>query len=306
VSVMVINQDHYINRVLHQPGVHELTVDEFDTPYVLVGARTLVDPADPADVAEVNRLQDQFQLQAASGSTFTAPEYDQSSLDATRTALLELAKGIGSLANAFGAKQVVNPVRHLIASAAGWGGLPDQEASYVNVNPGLPVGEYQLTVPADVPVDGFWSISLYNADGYFVPNDRDAVSVNNLTATPNPDGTVSVHFGGCDDNRPNCLPIMDGWNYLVRLYRPRPEVLGGTWTPPSQSSEPTRSSDPVKTRRRPAAEARRTGACPSASQALRRAAAGSEMRAAWRARHQAEAIHPDHLERVNGTRISVS
>ena len=37
VSVMVINQDHYINRVLHQPGVHELTVDEFDTPYVLVG-----------------------------------------------------------------------------------------------------------------------------------------------------------------------------------------------------------------------------------------------------------------------------
>ena len=27
--------------------------------------------------------------------------------------------------------------------------------------------------------------------------------------------------------------IMDGWNSLVRLYRPRPEVLDGTWTFPS-------------------------------------------------------------------------
>ena len=48
----------------------------------------------------------------------------------------------------------------------------------------------------------------------------------------NPDGSVTVHFGGCSDDRANCLPIMEGWNYLVRLYRPRPEVLDGTWTFP--------------------------------------------------------------------------
>jgi hypothetical protein len=28
---------------------------------------------------------------------------------------------------------------------------------------------------------------------------------------------------------PNCLPIMKGWNYVVRLYRPRAEILNGTW-----------------------------------------------------------------------------
>ena len=28
---------------------------------------------------------------------------------------------------------------------------------------------------------------------------------------------------------PNMLPITPGWNYLVRLYRPRAEVLDGTW-----------------------------------------------------------------------------
>src|ERR1700712_3385775 len=39
LSVMVVNQDHYINRIVHDPGTHELTVDEFDTPHVLVGVR---------------------------------------------------------------------------------------------------------------------------------------------------------------------------------------------------------------------------------------------------------------------------
>src|SRR3989337_682318 len=39
LSVMVVNQDHFINRIYHEPGTYELTVDEFDTRYVLVGAR---------------------------------------------------------------------------------------------------------------------------------------------------------------------------------------------------------------------------------------------------------------------------
>ena len=84
----------------------------------------------------------------------------------------------------------------------------------------------------DVPVDGFWSISVYNADGYLEPNDRNAYSVNNLTATRNDDDSVTVHFGG-DDDRPNLLPITDGSSYTVRMYRPRPEILDGSWTFPS-------------------------------------------------------------------------
>jgi hypothetical protein len=149
------------------------------------------------------------------------------SLDGTRKALLELARGLRSFDHAFGTKEQVDPVRHLLGTAAGWGGLPDDEARYIGVEPGLPVGEYKLTV-RDVPVDGFWSVSVYNADGYFEPNARNAYSVNNLTAERNKDGSVTIHFGG-DDDRSNLLPIVDGWNYTVRLYRPRPEVLDGTW-----------------------------------------------------------------------------
>jgi hypothetical protein len=231
-SAMIVNNDHYINEVIYDPGDHGLTVDRFDTDYVRVSVRTLVDPDDPADVAAVHVLQDEIQVSAPSARAFTGVDYDTASLDATRDALLSLARGLTGFEHTFGAKEAVDPIRHLIGTAVGWGGLPEKEAFYINVDPGFPPGEYQLTV-RDVPVDGFWSISVYNADGYFEANDRNAYSINNITATPNPDGAVTVHFGGCGDGRPNCLPIGDGWNYAVRLYRPRPEILDGTWTFPT-------------------------------------------------------------------------
>ena len=231
VSVMVVNEDHYVNRVFHEPGVHSLTVEEFDTPWVTVAVRVLVDPGDADDVAAVNALQEGFAVDAGSSRPFELPDFDTVSFDATRQALLELAKGMGGFAHAFGAKGDIDPVRHLLGTAAGWGGLPDREATYVGIEPGKPVGEYKLTV-RDVPVDGFWSVSVYNADGYFEPNDRGAYSINNLTAVRDQDGSVTVHFGG-DDDRPNLLPIVEGWNFTVRLYRPRPEILDGTWTFPS-------------------------------------------------------------------------
>jgi hypothetical protein len=230
VSVMVVNQDHYINRVFHEPGEHTLSVDELETSWVGVGVRVLVDPAVASDVAAVNALQDQFRVDAKSEKPFEMPDYDTETFDGTRKAVLELANHIGGFERAFGMRDQVDPVRHLAATAAGWGGLPDEEARYINFNGG-PVGEYQVTV-RDVPVDGFWSISVYNSDGFFEPNDRDAYSVNNLTAARNDDGSVTVHFGG-DDDRPNLLPITDGWNYIARLYRPRPEVLDGSWTFPT-------------------------------------------------------------------------
>jgi len=43
---------------------------------------------------------------------------------------------------------------------------------------------------------------------------------------------VTIQFGGCDGNVANCLPILAGWNYMVRLYRPRAEILNGKWKLP--------------------------------------------------------------------------
>ncbi|MCU0260609.1 MAG: DUF1214 domain-containing protein, partial [Ilumatobacteraceae bacterium] len=232
LSVMIVNNDHYIHQVIHEPGPHVVTSDINRTRYVLVALRILVDPNDEADLAEVHRLQDQFTVDASSAEPFVMPDYDATSFDGARSAVVELGRFAPDATRSFGTPGQVDPVRHLIGTAIGWGGLPETEAMYLNVEPRLPVGEYELHV-GDVPVDAFWSISLYNAEGFFEANDRDAYSVNSVTAERSPDGTVTVHFGGCGDGRPNCLPIMEGWNYIVRLYRPRPEVLDGSWTFPS-------------------------------------------------------------------------
>jgi hypothetical protein len=42
-------------------------------------------------------------------------------------------------------------------------------------------------------------------------------------------GSINIYFGGCDGRIPNCLPITNGWNYMVRLYRPRAEILNEVW-----------------------------------------------------------------------------
>ena len=84
----------------------------------------------------------------------------------------------------------------------------------------------------DVPVDAFWSVTVYNAGGYIEENPMGVYSFNNVTATPNDDRSITINFGGCDDGRVNCLPIAEGWNYAVRMYQPRPEILDGSWTFP--------------------------------------------------------------------------
>lgn len=166
--------------------------------------------------------------------SFDVPEWDPASQKQVRDALNALSATMPDLSRAFGRPDQVDPVRHLIATASAWGGNPDKEAVYLNVTPTENDGTRAYTLTAtDVPVDGFWSISVYDADRYYVKNDRDAYTLNSITAQRDSDGSVTVQFGGCDNNTGNCLPIFPGWNYMVRLYRPRPEVLDGTWTFPS-------------------------------------------------------------------------
>lgn len=232
MTAMVVNQDHYINGVFTGGGSYSLDTETFDTPYVIVFMRVLVDAANPNDVAAVNAIQDQMAIEAASSKPFVSPNYDRDSFQAMLSAVIALSPFVPDSARMFGARDEVDPVRHLLGTAGGWGGLPESQAYYLNVNPGLPVGEYQINVPAQVPVGGFWSISLYNASGFFEPNERNAYNVNSVTGTRNDDGSMTVHLGGCEDDRVNCLPIMEGWNYTVRLYQPGAEILDGSWSFP--------------------------------------------------------------------------
>jgi hypothetical protein len=146
-------------------------------------------------------------------------------------ALIELSRGISDTRRTFGKMKEVNPIRHLLGTVFSWGGFPTKEVVHMNVTPYLPVGEYRIVVK-DVPVEAFWSISLYNKEGFFQKNSANAYTVNSIVGKKNADGSFTINFGGCEDNRVNCLPIMEGWNYTVRLYRPKKEILEGEWTFP--------------------------------------------------------------------------
>ena len=230
MTMIAIDEDHYVHSVVYGLGTYTYSRNQLDTRYALIAIRMLVNPANPKDVAAVHALQDAVIVEQKSPGTFEVPNWDPITQKKVRDALITLGETMPDLRNAFGAKGQVDPIRHLIGTATTWGGNPDKDAIYLNVTPAENDGAtVHKVIVEEVPVDGFWSISVYNAEGYFEKNALNAYSLNNITAKKSKDGSVAVQFGGCDGKMPNCLPITKGWNYMVRLYRPREEILNGSW-----------------------------------------------------------------------------
>src|SRR5580704_9298749 len=192
MSLQMIDEDEYTHGVFYGAGSHTLTRQGIGTRYVAVAVRTLIDPVDPKDVEQVHALQDAVKVSQKSSGKFEIPNWDPVSQKKVRDALLVLASTMSDFKHAFGAKNEVDPVRHLIAAAAAWGGNPDKAAIYLNITPPNNDGKtiYRLTVK-DVPVDGFWSVSVYNAAGFYEKNQYNAYSLNNITAKKSEDGAIA-------------------------------------------------------------------------------------------------------------------
>ena len=238
LSMQVVSQDHFTIEVVYAPGRFHYTKGAVGTRYVFLMVRML---ATPNDLRPAHRLQDSIRVSQASRGSFAVPNWDRASLDVVRSGL-EVLGSAGGTSVMFGSKEDVDPVSHHIGTAIGWGGHPRTAALYQSVFPKHNDGvtAHTLTVK-DVPVEGFWSISVYNAKGYFEKNALGAYGINSLTGHPGPDGSVTVRFGGCQPGTENCLPIVPGWNYTVRMYRPGKALLDGSWTFPEAA--PVRRSN---------------------------------------------------------------
>jgi hypothetical protein len=230
LSAAIVNEHHYVNDIFHGEGTYDLKPSKFGSDFVMIVVRVFVNANDIKDIKTANELQDLLRISSDSARPYIAKPFEPESLKTTTAALMELGGQLPDARETYGSKSQVNPIRHLLGAAYGWGGLPESEVVYLNVQPKLSDGAYKLTV-ANVPVDGFWSVSVYNEAGFFQKNDAESYSVNNYTATTNDDGSVSIHFGG-DSANSNYLPITKGWNYVVRMYRPHQSVLNGVWTFP--------------------------------------------------------------------------
>ncbi len=235
-SLMLINQDHSIPPAVYGPTTSTFTMEQMGTRYILIGIRTFADPNDPADMAIAHALQDAVVVEQDDiGSLDDMPVWDQEGVETLRAGINVLSATMSDTSTFFGEKDTLDPIHHLMGTALGWGGLPRKEAVYLNVYPEKNDGNtpYTLTV-GDVPVDAFWSVIVYDDKGWIIKNARDIYSYNDITAKKAADGSITIHFGG-DPEADNHIPIMDGWNYIVRLYRPRQEILDGTFRFPAPS-----------------------------------------------------------------------
>ncbi len=236
LSALIINEDHFNPEVFYGAGSHTLSRENVGSRYVMVAVRIFVDPNDPTDVKLANALQDAITANQPGGpGTFAIPDWDPVSQKKVREALIALSSTLPDLRYAAGPdRNGVDPVRRIAAAASGWGLNPDRDAIYLNVFPEKNDAKtvYRLTVK-EVPVDAFWSVTVYTADGFFSPNERNAYSINSVTGRKGTDGAITLQFGGCPTETPDCLPVTKGWNYMVRLYRPRQEVLNGSWSFPA-------------------------------------------------------------------------
>ncbi len=237
-SMMVINQDHSMLPIEHGAGEFTFMKEQIGSRYMIVLFRTFVDANDPADIKAANSLQDKIAVRQETPGAFEIPEWDDASLAKVRDAIKVLAATRTDAKGMFGDKAKLDPISHLLGTAFGWGGNPDESAAYDNVVPVTNDGKtsYRLTVK-DVPVDGFWSITVYNKDGYMEQNPQNSYSFNSMTAKKNADGSVTINFGGGPDAINN-LPIAPGWNYIVRMYQPKKEIIDGSWKfPKAQPTE---------------------------------------------------------------------
>ncbi len=85
------------------------------------------------------------------------------------------------------------------------------------------------------PVDAFWSITLYDAEGFQVANRLNRFNLSSwMRLHYNADGSLDLYFQNDTPGvEANWLPAPKGpFNLVMRLYAPRSEALIGKWNPP--------------------------------------------------------------------------
>ncbi|WP_225766721.1 DUF1254 domain-containing protein [Inquilinus sp. Marseille-Q2685] len=99
--------------------------------------------------------------------------------------------------------------------------------------------DYTITFEKDSapPVDAFWSITLYDREGFQVANSLDRFAISSwMPLRTNPDGSLTLHIQNESpgkDNEANWLPAPKGpFNLTMRLYAPKSDALTGRWNPP--------------------------------------------------------------------------
>lgn len=144
-------------------------------------------------------------------------------------------------------------LKRAIVTQVGLGANLPEDAIYplnLGDETGRPLdGANQYTIHFDKgatpPANGFWSITLYDGEGFQVGNVLNRFAVSSwMPFTYNADGSLDLYFQSDSpgkDKEANWLLAPKGpFNLTMRLYAPQPDALRGKWNPP-----PIRRAEPV-------------------------------------------------------------
>ncbi|MFO1079240.1 MAG: DUF1254 domain-containing protein [Reyranellaceae bacterium] len=136
-------------------------------------------------------------------------------------------------------------LRRAVIAQRGLGANPPEDAVYPSASvdsEGRPLDgrfRYRLHVAAgaEPPVAAFWSITLYDLEGFPTANPLDRYALSSwMPLRRNPDGSLDLFLQGDSpgpDREANWLPAPAApFTLTMRLYDPRPEILYGDWVPP--------------------------------------------------------------------------
>jgi len=170
---------------------------------------------------------------------------------AGKAAMAAEMKSLGKMVNHWGLTYDMGRYGTKHAYRAAWtfvgiGGNVIEDAFYplaLNDADGKPLsGEHKYTLTfkkgAWPPADAFWSMTLYDIEGYLVDNPLDRYAIGDRSGMkPNDDGSLTIHIQADSpgkDKEANWLPAPKAGPFKValRLYAPQESVLNEDWVPP--------------------------------------------------------------------------
>jgi hypothetical protein len=213
----------------------------------------------PPYAADAPALEELRALGIAPGEPFSVADRSpdvraaiEEGVMAGKAALAEEAKKLGKMVNNWGLTYDMGRYGTRYAYRAAWtfvgiGGNLIEDAFYPLTlldsegNPLTGEHPYTLTFAEGEwpPADAFWSLTMYDIEGYLVDNPLDRYAIGDRSGMkPNADGSLTIYIQSespGEDREANWLPAPKAGLFKVamRLYEPRESVRDGSWAPPA-------------------------------------------------------------------------
>ena len=207
-----------------------------DQPIIAQLRKIGIEPGQPFDMAKLDP--------AVRNALANAPQEAQKLMAWKLPTLARVMNGWSMNTDTMGVYGNYYLKRAIIAQAGLGANLPEDAIYPINLGDqtGKPLdgtNKYALHFDKNdmPPANAFWSVTLYDPQGFQVANPLDRFAVSSwMPFTYNADGSLDLYFQNDNpgkDKEANWLPApKSAFNLTMRLYAPRSEALTGKWSPP--------------------------------------------------------------------------